>query len=194
MKSKPDVMKFLIFVLIGAVMASCSSDRLISKSDVRRLDLVKVGAPDPAPARVIAKLHQIEESGFEGAVAVESAETSLPVQQIAGQAAPGVEIASAEQHLTFRMPALPSNTKSVGKSLNTLVQSPLKKVEDQVLRSQNENQERNAPNINLIRLLLYILVAILIITILGMIIPGRLLSIVLLVLLIVGLLYLLGEI
>lgn len=202
MKMSSLFFRFLTLILIAGIFTSCSSDLLVSKREIRKMDLVKVGAPDP-------QIRKNKEVVQDNEVADQKEEVLNPENQVvdfvdsksprssenreSGLSGAIKRISSSAANIAKRESNTTSHSKITPES-GTRITTPKGIADNLLSKSDVKEQKSNEPSINLLRLILYLLIALLIITILGMILPGRLVTIVLLVLLVVALLYLLGEI
>lgn len=201
MKKNLLLSKFLLAVLMVTLFSSCTRDLLVSKREIRNMDLVKVGAPDREIPEVTApdgKSRQFVQESTPVADhtgdLTEDAGTSAESDQTVAP-----DNSSSETAIAITLPLEKIKAKKIKRAAtaareHTLKFVPAEKATKTVMDKIQKGKKPVKPGINLIRLILYIVVVLLVIAILQLILPGNLVYIVILVLLLAGLLYFLGEI
>lgn len=204
MKSNISIIRVVRFFIVLCLFSSCGSNLLLTKKDYRHLDLVKVESSEIR----FAEFSQISEEPEEVHTFIDLDEQDLaytkaflndPFSELEklfaenGNKLPDNPLLSLikddfSEHLTsgHRVIIPDRETRKVIRQI--------RKGQDHLIRAGTEDLTKEKSSMfNIIRLLLYILIALLVITILGLVLPGYLVTIIVLVLLILALLYLLGQ-
>jgi len=211
MKTSTLVFQGVVLLLFVGLLSSCQTGRSGMKSHMRQFEMVKVDpvsrqAPDQHPAVIeVAEKEAVAEvaEDLQQADASETAVDAIPVNPIDFSLMTEEVVSQLPFNRVQRFAAnrLLRNAMSqvagasVGDQAVTGFEEQLPVVQ-QLLEERRELKEKRSgkSSIDLLRLILYLLVALLIITILGMLFSGHLFTIVVLVLLILGVLYLLGAV
>jgi membrane-associated HD superfamily phosphohydrolase len=198
MRTKRILFRMMMLMVMVGFFSSCQRDVLISKREVRNLDLVKVATAERPVKQPAVKVTEVEEdqqiatsvpetseeasipSGLSDNVETVAAKTAIPVLQ-------SVPVKVARQAIR--------NTTQKAMSQVVATASPLVKPKQTLSRSEKQELKKvgkKSNDVDLVRLILYLLAALLIITILNILFKGYFLSIVGLVLVILLILWLLG--
>jgi hypothetical protein len=211
MKTSTLVFRGVVLLLFVGLLSSCQTGRSGMKSHMRQFEMVKV---DPVSRQAPDQHHAVVEVAEKEAVAevvkdlqqtdaTETAVDAIPVNPIDFSLMTEEVVSQLPLNRVQRFAAnrLMRNAMSQVAGVAGADQALTSSGEQvfglqQLLEERRELKEKKSgkSSIDLLRLILYLLVALLIITILGMLFSGHLFTIVVLVLLILGVLYLLGAV
>lgn len=201
---KPDaLLKLFLLLILIPLFSSCTRELLISREGIRNLDLVKVESKQRQLVKKENPVIQAEQPTEVAAEAIPEKPLAIPSEsdvirkrvtepEASGQTPMNIRQirkAISQQHQTTGLSTEESTSGDASTRLNLLSSDKgQKKIRDKVSKDYSAKK----PGSDLLRILLYVLIALLIISILGILLPGYLVGIVVLVLLIAVLLYLLG--
>ncbi len=208
MKTSAFVFKgWVLFLMIG-LLAGCQTAHLGSKQHMRQFELVKVDAPAPQSAAAVAVVSEEAaetsqevldnestetvsmggvEMGLEAELLTDGATVTVPAMNRLQRAATQRIVRNAQRQAERMVQGIvPTTTAGIDHSGIRPQKARGERLEQ--LKQHNERTQ-----IDLLRLILYILVAFLVITVLSMLFKGQLFTIAVLVLLIAGVLYLMGA-
>jgi hypothetical protein len=199
MRTKRILFRMMMLMVMIGVFSSCQRDVLISKREVRNLDLVKVETADRPVRQPAGKTTMVHKQDQVATNMTPEANEDVQLPDALSKIDESVTI-------TASIPVLQSvpvkvarqairNTTQKTMSQVVATASPLVKPKQTLSRSEKQELKKSGKksnDIDLVRLILYLLAALLIITILNILFKGYFLSIVGLVLVILLILWLLG--
>jgi hypothetical protein len=200
MKKHDALLKLFILLIMIPLFSSCTRELLVSREGIRNLDLVKVESQDrqpvnkekPAGQPTSVTAEAIPEQPLEQPSEINVSQ--VQAKELERQA--NIPVTNRQIRKLVSQQAHAMDVASQGKSTANQTDkrgiNPLKKGHQLQNKQSKEGQTTQNPGSDLLRILLYVLIALLIISILGILLPGYLVGIVVLVLLIAVLIYLLG--
>jgi len=200
MRTKRILFRMMMLMVMVGVLSSCQRDVLISKREVRNLDLVKVETAERSipnrPARMVAVEQQAQVATADAAESTTLTPAPEAISTPEATASAAVNVKSIRNIPAGKM-ARQAIRNTTQKAMDQVAATASPLVQPREKLNQNEKSElrkagKKSNDVDLVRLILYLLAALLIITILNILFKGYFLSIVGLVLVILLIFWLLG--